>query len=129
MPASDHIVQLQQENARLGSELASVKQQLDWLKRQLFGEKSEKRLDIDPAVQGNLLAQLGVEPPPTEPPETETITYQRRKKNRDGAMNDIGLRSIGRINTLFSLFQQVKKEINDAALLRNLPDFRQYAPY
>ncbi len=37
--------------------------------------------------------------------------------------------SIGRIYTLFSLFQQVKKEINDAALLRNLPDFRQYAQY
>jgi transposase len=90
--ASDHIVQLKQENVRLGSELASVKQQLDWFKRQLFGEKSEKRLDIDPAVQGNLLAQLGVEPPPVEPPETETITYQRRKKNRDGAINDTGLR-------------------------------------
>ena len=92
MLSADRIVQLEQENARLGNELTSVKHQLDWLKRQLFGEKSEKRLDIDPAVQGNLLSQLGVELPPVKPPETETITYQRRKKNRDGAMNDTGLR-------------------------------------
>ncbi len=92
MLTADRIIQLEQENARLGSELTSIKHQLDWLKRQLFGEKSEKRLDIDPTVQGNLLSQLGVELPPVKPPETETITYQRRKKNRDGAMNDTGLR-------------------------------------
>ncbi len=88
MLTADRIIQLEQENVRLGSELTSVKHQLDWFKRQLFGEKSEKRLDIDPTVQGNLLAGLAVEPPPVKPPETETITYQRRKKNRDGAMND-----------------------------------------
>ncbi len=34
-------------------EIAMLKQQLDWFKRQLFGQKSEKQLAIDPAVQGN----------------------------------------------------------------------------
>ena len=69
-----------------------MKQQLDWFKRQLFGEKSEKRLDVDPGVQGNLLSGLGVMPPPPKEQPTETITYQRRKKARDGAVNDSGLR-------------------------------------
>ena len=39
---------------------------------------------------------------------------------------------IGRINTLFSLFQQVKNDINDAVQplgIRNLTDFGRYAQY
>ena len=92
MSAAARVTELQRENAQLKADLAAVKQQLDWLKRQLFGEKSEKRLDVDPAVQGNLLAALGVERPPAKLPPTETITYQRRKKQRDGAVNDSGLR-------------------------------------
>ena len=60
MSAADRIMKLERENAQLSADLASVKQQLDWFKRQLFGRKSEKRLDIDPAVQGNLLSALGV---------------------------------------------------------------------
>ena len=60
-------MELEQENAQLDADLASLKadhaalkQQLDWFKRQLFGRKSEKRLEVDPAVQGNLLSALGV---------------------------------------------------------------------
>ena len=71
MSAPVRIVELEQENAQLVSELAAVKHQLDWLKRQLFGEKSEKRLDIDPAVQGNLLSALGVEAPPPKAPDRD----------------------------------------------------------
>jgi len=40
--------------------------------------------------------------------------------------------SIGRINTLFSLFHQEKKDINDAVQpwgIRNLTDFRRHAQY
>lgn len=99
MAAPARVIELEQENAQLNARLTSLsadydslKQQLDWLKRQLFGEKSEKRLDIDPAIQGNLLSGLGVEPPPPKEPDTETITYQRGKKTRDGAINDSGLR-------------------------------------
>jgi len=92
LAAATRIVELEQENAQLGAELASVKLQLDWFKRQLFGEKSEKRLDIDPAIQSSLFAGLGVENPPPKTPDTETISYQRRKKTRDGAVNDSGLR-------------------------------------
>jgi hypothetical protein len=59
-----HIEELERKNAELCVELDSLKQQLDWFKRQLFGSKSEKRLDVDSSVQGNLLAGLGVTPPP-----------------------------------------------------------------
>ena len=88
--------ELEAENARMSADLVtltaeydSVKQQLDWLKRQLFGRKSEKQLDIDPALQGNLLADLGVAtPPPPKDEPKDTITYQRRKKTRDAAATD-----------------------------------------
>jgi transposase len=100
------VTELERENAQLSADLASlssrftalsaehaaVKQQLEWLKRQLFGAKSEKRLDIDPGVQGNLFAALGVAAPPPKEIPTETNSYQRRKKARDGAVNDTGLR-------------------------------------
>ena len=100
MSATARGVELAQENALLRARLnalsadyASLKQQLEWLKRQLFGRKSEKRLDIDPAVQGNLLAGLGVVPPPAPADTpTDTITYQRRPKTRERAVNDSGLR-------------------------------------
>ena len=52
--------------ASLTSELDSLKQQLDWFKRQLFGRKSEKRLEFDAREQGNLLFGLGVEAPPEQ---------------------------------------------------------------
>lgn len=85
-------VQLSAQIAALSAAYAALKTQLDWFKRQLFGSKSEKRLFIDPAVQGNLLAELGVAtPPPADPIPTETVTYIR-KKGRDGAVNETGLR-------------------------------------
>ena len=99
MSATVRVAELERENAQLSADLAALradyadlKQQLEWLKRQLFGRKSEKRLDVDPAVQGNLLAALGVEAPPQPVEPTETITYQRRNKVRDAAVNDSGLR-------------------------------------
>ena len=100
-------VELERENARLSSALEEsntalaqlqsefqvLKQQLQWFKRQLFGEKSEKRLELDPVEQGNLLGALGVEAPPAlDEPATHTVTYERRNKVRDGAVNDSGLR-------------------------------------
>lgn len=99
MSVASRIEELEQDNAQLTAQLATLaddhaalKQQLDWFKRQLFGCKSEKSLDVDPAVQGNLLAELGVKAPPQKERPTETITYQRRQKARDAAVNDAGLR-------------------------------------
>ena len=93
MPAS-RIAELESENARLSDDVASLKQQLEWFKRQIFGSKSEKRIDFDPAVQADLLAELGIdEPPPEKDSGQETVgPYQRRKKSRSGVVNGSGLR-------------------------------------
>ena len=108
------IAKLEEENARLGAALSdsysvlaktktaleqlqaqydALKHELDWFKRQLFGQKSEKRLDLDDEAQLNLLAGLGVEKPPwRDDVPTETVSYERRAKVRDAAVADSGLR-------------------------------------
>lgn len=93
MSPASRIAELERENARLSEDLAALKHQLEWFKRQLFGRKSEKRLEIDPTVQGKLFAALGIEPAPSsKPTPTETISYKRCKKSRDGAATETGLR-------------------------------------
>lgn len=69
-----------------------LQHQLDWFKRQLFGEKSERRLADVPSEQGQLFATEQAEPPPE--PESTTITaHQRRKKQRnEDDVLDSGLR-------------------------------------
>lgn len=91
---AQRLAELEQSNAQLSAHVASLTQQLAWFKRQLFGQKSEKQLAIDPAVQGNLLTALGVLAPPQKspPPAEQSIAYTRRKKVRDAAVNDTGLR-------------------------------------
>ena len=106
--------ELEQENARLNVALSdayavlgktntaleqlqaqydSLRHELDWFKRQLFGSKSEKRLDIDPEEQLNLLAGLGVQAPPSsDDVPTQSVTYERRAKVRDAAVAERGLR-------------------------------------
>ena len=86
------IAALRADNAALRDQLAAVRQQLDWFKRQLFGTKSEKRLEVDPAIQTELFARLNLTPPAAEPP-TEHIHYVRRKKQRgSNTVTDSGLR-------------------------------------
>jgi len=76
----------------LQAQLQTLKTQLDWFKRQLFGSKSEKRLIIDPAIQADLLASLETPPSEAPAPVTETITYERRKHRSDKTVTDQGLR-------------------------------------
>lgn len=98
-PATHSIVELQLQNQQLQSALVAAlekidnqQQQLNWFKRQLFGEKSEKRIDITHPDQMDLGAVFKVDEP-APPPETETISYKRRKKNRsDDCVTDQGLR-------------------------------------
>jgi len=87
------IAALRTENEALKDQLQSLKVQLDCFKRQLFGERSEKRLTIDPAIQADLLASLGKVAEATPPPaEKQTISYERRKPRADNCVNDEGLR-------------------------------------
>lgn len=57
MSPAAHIADLEHTNAKLAAELVAVnavcdelKQQLAWFQRQVFGEKSEKRLEIDESI-------------------------------------------------------------------------------
>lgn len=87
----DHKV-LAEENQSLREQVSVLQHQLDWFKRELFGSKSEKRLEVDPAIQGQLFSDLDLDPPP-EPAPKETVTYQRKKKQRDAnTVTDTGLR-------------------------------------
>ena len=111
--SSPRIQVLQQENARLNAAvadlthqlagltgqlqsslglIAQLKRQLEWFKRQLFGRKSEKRLEFDEAVQASLFTALGIETPPVQDVPTQEVRYRRREKRRDGAVNEQGLR-------------------------------------
>ena len=112
--SAPEVAQLEEENARLGVALGdayavlaktktaleqlqgqydALKYELDWFKRQLFGQKSEKRLDLDDEVQLNLLAGLGVDKPPSrDEVPSETVSYTRRAKVRDAAVTQSGLR-------------------------------------
>ena len=77
----------------LQEQVQSLKAQLDWFKRQLFGRKSEKRL-IDNPGQLGLADVLGKAPAAAPGPATKEITYTRRKgKQRgDDCVTDAGLR-------------------------------------
>ena len=46
MTGPERFTELTRENAQLQAQVTELQQQLDWFKRQLFGAKSEKRLDV-----------------------------------------------------------------------------------
>lgn len=66
------IADLRQRNAQLQDEL-------DWLKRQVFGQKRERFIPENPE---QLLLGLGLETPAETEPEKEKITYERTKKQK-----------------------------------------------
>lgn len=75
----------------------SLKQQLEWFKRQIFGEKPEN-WDMADTLYKTTIADLWKELPEI-PEETEelkqTVTYQRGKTKKDvleGSPEDSGLR-------------------------------------
>lgn len=78
----------------LQSEVAELKRQLDWFKRQLFGSKSDKRVFDEPR-QLALGEILGGEVSDLPAPAKETITYERGKagkKRGNDCVTDSGLR-------------------------------------
>lgn len=83
-------------NESLNSQVSELKQQLEWFKRQVFGEKSERRM-IPGGGSGQLSlgdSLLGADTTP--PPETETIkSYERKRRAKEalpGSPDDSGLR-------------------------------------
>ena len=97
--SSTLVESLQQENAQLSArvtdlseQLHGVRRQLEWFKRQFFGRTSERRREFDDVAQASLFEALGIEVAPSAEAPTEQIRYERRKKCRDGALNEQGLR-------------------------------------
>lgn len=70
------------ENTDLRRENQVLQHQLEWFKRQLFGEKSEQRLIDVPPEQGQLFAAESSGPLPA-PEATVIPAHQRRKKQRN----------------------------------------------
>ena len=77
--------------AALSDEIAQLKQQLDWLKRQLFGRKSEKVLADNPA-QSSLFDEGETLTLPAETKPVKAHTRSSQKQRRDSDVNDEGLR-------------------------------------
>ena len=97
--SSTLVESLQQENAQLSARVADLSEQLDgvrrqleWFKRQFFGRRSERRREVDDVAQASLFEALGMEVAPGAEAPTEQVRYERRKKCRDGALNEQGLR-------------------------------------
>ena len=77
----------------LKQENETLKAQLDWFKRQLFGQKSEKRQVIQNPDQVTIADILTTPPEVSVPAPKEIITYTRRKKGRsDNCVTEKGLR-------------------------------------
>src|SRR5262249_46569247 len=91
------IVALLRQNEALAHQAAELQRQVEWFKRQLFGQKSERRLCAPDAQQ---LPLVGLRPVPSAPadappPPTETVkAYQRRTRfaSLEDAPDESGLR-------------------------------------
>lgn len=85
----DKILQM---NERLVDQNKSLQSQLTWLKRQVFGNKSEQLQYLDMPGQAQL--PLGNKPDTPEPVEKQSIkSYQRRQKQtKAGTPEDSGIR-------------------------------------
>jgi len=71
-----------------------LKTQLDWFKKQLFGQKSEKRTELQSPDQSSLFDGLSAPDTPEDQRPKETIRYTRTKgkKDRGDSVTDSGLR-------------------------------------
>lgn len=76
-------IQLRHENIEQAQKIVYLEEQLNWLKRQLFGKKSER--DVS-QVSSQQLELEGFEQIPSSQEQTKTIpAHTRRKPNRDGS--------------------------------------------
>ena len=84
-------------NKQLEEKVQTLEHQLAWFKKQLFGQKSERRDYLDHPFQttiADVLGEAALPQPPDDEPK-KTITYQRGKAKKnalDGSPEDSGLR-------------------------------------
>src|SRR5207247_4038674 len=68
--------------------IEALQHQLDWFKRQLFGQKSERRIMIDTAQQMSLGESLSVVPPDGPPPAQRPVAAHLRTSVRKTPQSD-----------------------------------------
>ncbi len=90
---TSQVARLTAENADLRQQIATLSQQLAWLQRQVFGQKSERRL-LDNPDQLGLETLLGDAAPAASVVATQEIHYTRRapKARDESCVTDEGLR-------------------------------------
>jgi len=76
--------QIVQTMGKLTSELQSVQQQVEWFRRQLFGQKSEKR-HLEPDPKQMTLGELPVPETAPEPAGKKVAAHTRGARSRDCA--------------------------------------------
>jgi transposase len=80
---------LQNENDQLKEEINSLKEQLAWFQRQVFGKRSERDVDLG---NDNIRYFDGFEPEKCEkPPEKRKVSAHDRKKRKEKNDNSNGL--------------------------------------
>jgi transposase len=87
--STDTLEQIKNQNELLKKEVITLREQLGWFKRQLFGKKSEKLIPQSAgALCFDFLSHLS---PSQEPPKTKTITIKERKKPEKNGQDAITL--------------------------------------
>ncbi|MGE3676137.1 MAG: IS66 family transposase [Polyangiaceae bacterium] len=88
--APEQIVELVRTQAALREEVATLKHQLDWFKRQLFGQKSERRIVDDSSAQMSLGEALNVaQSTPAPPPvQRRVAAHTRRAASKKADVGD-----------------------------------------
>ena len=78
--APEQIVDLMRSHVALREEVAALQHQLDWFKRQLFGQKSERRIVDDSSAQLSLGEALAVaqSTPAPQPAQRRVSAHTRR---------------------------------------------------
>jgi len=71
---------------QLHDEIAELRRQNDWLKRQLFGAKSEKLMPVSDATPDLFTAESA---PVVEPPQAEPVAAHERKKRDKNGWNEM----------------------------------------
>jgi len=86
----EHFEGLRTKLADLTQHNAELKAQLEWFKRQMFGAKSEKRLDASPDQIALFNAQAAA--PGAAVPKVVVPAHERQKHRTGDEVNDTGLR-------------------------------------
>jgi transposase len=81
------IEDLQQQNATLSAEILSLKEQLEWFKRQIFGKRSERVIGANP----DQLQFEGFENSSQQEVPTQTIPAHERKTRTSTGKDTIKL--------------------------------------